>query len=202
MKNEVASLMKCGQTAWKSKRALLRASIASTSLQRSCRFMFAEQTLHLLKNYCTKWILFNWQSSKTKIFLLCFTLPTDPNSDSATHSHTAVNWLVAPCCLRQMKRCSEQEETTSIATRSSSSVAPYHSLSPLAKTHSLRTSSSPLNARILGHPPARRLCFWPYASLVRVQNGLAIHKLPEHHQLYMQPSCVRLNPITILPIWS
>ena len=28
---------------------------------------------------------------------------------------TAVNWLGAPRCLRQMKRCSEQEETTSIA---------------------------------------------------------------------------------------
>ena len=79
MKNEVASLMKCGQTAWKSKRALLRASIASTSLQRSCRFVFAEQTLHLLKSHCIKWILFNWQSSKTRIFLLCFTLSTDPN---------------------------------------------------------------------------------------------------------------------------
>ena len=28
---------------------------------------------------------------------------------------TTVNWLGAPRCLRQMKRCSEQEETTSIA---------------------------------------------------------------------------------------
>ena len=28
---------------------------------------------------------------------------------------TTVNWLRAPHCLRQMKRCSEQEETTSIA---------------------------------------------------------------------------------------
>ena len=27
---------------------------------------------------------------------------------------TTVNWLGAPRCLRQMKRCSEQEETTSI----------------------------------------------------------------------------------------
>ena len=83
----------------------------------------------------------------------------------------SVSRLGAPRCLRQMKRCSEQEETTSIATRSSSSVAPYHSLSPLAKTHSLRTSSSPQNASILGHPPARRLCFWPKGSLVRVQQG-------------------------------
>ena len=31
---------------------------------------------------------------------------------------TTVNWLGAPRCLRQMKRCSEQEETTSIAKRS------------------------------------------------------------------------------------
>ena len=38
--------------------------------------------------------------------------------DPATHSRTAVNWLGAPRCLRQMKRCSEQEETTSIAKRS------------------------------------------------------------------------------------
>ena len=70
-------------------------------------------------------------------------------------SHTAapaVNWLGAPRCLRQMKRCSEQEETTSVAKRSSSSAAPYHSFPPLAKTHSLRTSSSPQNARILGCP--------------------------------------------------
>ena len=65
----------------------------------------------------------------------------------------SVSRLGAPRCLRQMKRCSEQEETTSIATRSSSSVAPYHSFPPLAKTHSLRTSSSPQNASILGHPP-------------------------------------------------
>ena len=79
--------------------------------------------------------------------------------DPATHSHTAVNWLGAPRYLRQMKRCYEQEETTSIATRSSSSVAPYHSLSPLAKTHSLRTSSSPPNARILGHPPSKATMF-------------------------------------------
>ena len=71
---------------------------------------------------------------------------------SATHSRTAVNWLRAPRCLRQMKWRSEQEETTSVATRSSSSVAPYHSFPPLAKTHSLRTSSSPQNASILGHP--------------------------------------------------
>ena len=28
---------------------------------------------------------------------------------------TTVNWLGAPRCLRQMKRCSEQEETRSIA---------------------------------------------------------------------------------------
>ena len=71
---------------------------------------------------------------------------------SATHGHTAVNWLGAPRCLRQMKRCSEQEETTSIAKRSSSSVAPYHSFPPLAKTHSLRTSSSPPKASLFGHP--------------------------------------------------
>ena len=58
--------------------------------------------------------------------------------DSATHSHTAVNWLGAPRCLRQMKRCYEQEETTSIAKRSKR---------------------------------ARRLCFWPKGSLVRVQQG-------------------------------
>ena len=31
---------------------------------------------------------------------------------------TTVNWLGALRCLRQMKRCSEQEETTSIAKRS------------------------------------------------------------------------------------
>jgi hypothetical protein len=74
------------------------------------------------------------------------------NSDPATHSHMAVNWLGAPRCLRQMKRCSEQEETTSVATRSSSSVAPYHSFPPLAKTHSLRTSSSPPKASLFGHP--------------------------------------------------
>ena len=56
-----------------------------------------------------------------------------------------------------------------------SSVAPYHSLSPLAKTHSLRTSSSPpQNVSILGYPHARRLYFWPYASLVRVQHGAKI----------------------------
>ena len=29
---------------------------------------------------------------------------------------TTVNWLGAPRCLRQMKRCSEQEETVSKAT--------------------------------------------------------------------------------------
>ena len=58
------------------------------------------------------------KSRKTSVFLLFFSLPTDPNSDSATHSRTAVNWLGAPRCLRQMKRCSEQEETTSIAKRS------------------------------------------------------------------------------------
>ena len=92
------------------------------------------------------------KSRKTSVFLFFFSLSTDPNSDSATHSHTAVNWLGAPRCLRQMKWCSEQEETTSVAKRSSSSLAPYHSLSTLAKTHSLRTSSSPQNARILGCP--------------------------------------------------
>ena len=39
----------------------------------------------------------------------------------STLPHTAapaVNWLGAPRCLRQMKRCSEQEDTTSIAKRS------------------------------------------------------------------------------------
>ena len=80
----------------------------------------------------------------------------------------SVSRFGAPRCLRQMKRCSEQEETTSIAKRSSSSVAPYHSFPPLAKTHSLRTSSSPQNASILGHPPARRLCFWPTGSLISI----------------------------------
>ena len=55
------------------------------------------------------------KSRKTSVFLFFF-LPTDPNSDSATHSHTAVNWLGAPRCLRQMKRCYEQEETASKAT--------------------------------------------------------------------------------------
>ena len=50
----------------------------------------------------------------------------------------SVSRLGAPRCLRQMKRCSEQEETTSIATRSKR---------------------------------ARRLCFWPKGSLVRVQQG-------------------------------
>ena len=33
-----------------------------------------------------------------------------------------------------------------------SSVAPYHSFPPLAKTHSLRTSSSPPKASLFGHP--------------------------------------------------
>ena len=45
-------------------------------------------------------------------FLLYLLTPTNY---SATHSRAAVNWLGAPRCLRQMKRCSEQEETTSIA---------------------------------------------------------------------------------------
>ena len=89
-------------------------------------------------------------------FLLYLLTPTNY---SATHSRAAVNWLGAPRCLRQMKRCSEQEEATSIATRSSSSVAPYHSFPPLAKTHSLRTSSSPQNASILGHPPCKATMF-------------------------------------------
>ena len=48
--------------------------------------------------------------------VLLYLLP--PTNYPATHSHTAVNWLGAPRCLRQMKRCSEQEETTSIAKRS------------------------------------------------------------------------------------
>ena len=42
-------------------------------------------------------------------------------TQTVTLPHTvapAVNWLGAPRCLRQMKRCSEQEETTSIAKRS------------------------------------------------------------------------------------
>ena len=78
---------------------------------------------------------------------------------------TTVNWLGAPRCLRQMKRCYEQEETRSIASA-----------------------------------PSKATMFLTDRSLVRVQIGLAIHKLPEHHQMYMQPSCVRLNPITILPI--
>ena len=50
----------------------------------------------------------------------------------------SVSRLGAPRCLRKMKRCSEQEETTSIAKRSKR---------------------------------ARRLCFWPKGSLVRVQQG-------------------------------
>ena len=82
-----------------------------------------------------------------------------------------------------------------------SSAAPYQSFPPLAKTHSLRTSSSPQKVSFWG-TPARRLCFWPKGSLVRVQNGLAIHKPLEHHQLYMQLDNGWLNPITILRIWS
>ena len=53
----------------------------------------------------------------------------------------SVSRLGAPRCLRQMKRCFEQEETTSIAKRSKR---------------------------------ARRLCFWPKGSLVRVQHGAKI----------------------------
>ena len=52
------------------------------------------------------------KSRETPVFLLFFTLLVDPNRRLC---HTAVNWLGAPRCLRQMKRCSKQEETTSIA---------------------------------------------------------------------------------------
>ncbi|HBW72611.1 MAG TPA: hypothetical protein DEF70_04500, partial [Ruminococcaceae bacterium] len=54
-------------------------------------------------------------TSLPALFLLYLLTQT---SDPATHSRTAVNWLGAPRCLRQMKRCYEQEETTSIAKRS------------------------------------------------------------------------------------
>ena len=201
MKNEVASLMKCGQIAWKSKRALLRASIASTSWQRSCRFMFATQTLHLLKSHCIKWILFNWQSRKTPVFLLFLTLLADPNRRPC---HTLPHRLLTgsehrAACGRWSGAMSRKKQR---ALRRAPRPRWLHitRFRIWRKLIHYRSSSSPPNARIFGHPPARRLYFWLYASLVRVQNGLAIHKPLEHHQLYTQPDNGWLNPITILRI--
>ena len=175
-----------------------------TSCEHSEHFMTTKLSLYVC-NANTSWIeiaiTFSKKSKGDTSLPALFHFTCWPKSSTLPHTAApAVNWLGTPRCLRQMKRCYEQEETTSVATRSSSSVAPYHSLSPLAKTHSLRASSSPPNARILGHPPTRRLYFWLYASLVRVQNGLAIHKPLEHHQLYTQPDNGWLNPITILRI--
>ena len=67
MKNEVASLMKCGQTAWKAKCA---------------HFMTTKLSLYVC-NANTSWIeiaiTFSEKSRETPVFLLCFTLLADPN---------------------------------------------------------------------------------------------------------------------------
>lgn len=162
MKNEGASLMKCDKPHEKQS--------VRTSCEHSEHFMTTKLSLYVC-NANTSWIeiaiTFSEKSKGDTSLPALFHFTCWPKPSTLPHTAApAVNWLGAPRCLRQMKRCSEQEKTTSIATRSSSSVAPYHSFPPLAKTHSLRTSSSPQNASILGHPPARRLCFWPTGSLI------------------------------------
>ena len=102
MKNEVATLMKCGKPH--------ENQSARTSCEHSEHFMTTKLSFHVC-NANTSWI------------------------------EIAITF-------------SEKSRKKQRALRSAppSSVAPYHSFPPLAKTHSLRTSSSPQKASLFGHP--------------------------------------------------
>ena len=137
MKNEGASLMKCGKPHEKQS--------VRTSCEHSEHFMTTKLSLYVC-NANTSWIeiaiTFSEKSKGDTSLPALFHFTCWPKPSTLPHTAApAVNWLGAPRCLRQMKRCSEQEETTSIAKRSKR---------------------------------ARRLCFWPKGSLVRVQHGAKI----------------------------
>ena len=111
--------------------------------------------------------------------LFHFTCWTKPS----TLPHTAapaVNWLGAPRCLRQMKRCSEQEETTSIAKRSTVLGCSISFVSAFGENSFITYLVLSPKGKPFRNPRIGRLCFWPKGSLTWVQRGDGSYRQPRY----------------------
>ena len=108
-------------------------------------------------NANTSWIeiaiTFSAKSRETPVFLLFFTLLADPNRRPChTQPHRLLTGSEHRAACGRWSGALSRKKQRALRSAPPSSVAPYHSFPPLAKTHSLRTSSSPPKASLFGHP--------------------------------------------------
>ena len=148
MKNEGASLMKCGKSH--------ENQSARTSCEHSEHFMTTKLSFHVC-NANTSWIeiasTFSEKSRETPVFLLFFTLLADPNRRPChTQPHRLLTGSEHRAACGRWSGALSRKKQRALRSAPPSSVAPYHSFPPLAKTHSLRTSSSPQKASLFGTP--------------------------------------------------
>ena len=92
----------------------------------------------------------------------------------------SVSRLGAPHCLRQMKRCYEQEETTSIAKRSTVLGCSISFVSAFGENSFITHLVLSPKGKPFRNPRIVRLCFWPKGSLTWVQRGDGSYRQPRY----------------------
>ena len=156
MKNEGASLMKCDKPHEKQS--------VRTSCEHSEHFMTTKLSLYVC-NANTSWIeiaiTFSAKSRETPVFLLFFTLLADPNRRPChTQPHRLLTGSEHRAACGRWSGAPSRKTQRALRSAPQSSGAPYHSFPPLAKTHSLRTSSSPpQKCEHFGIPPCKATMF-------------------------------------------
>ena len=131
-------------------------------------------------NANTSWIeiaiTFSAKSRETPVFLLFFTLLADPNRRPF---HTQPHRLLTGS--EHRAACGRWSGAMSRKKQRALRRAPRPRWLHITRfrlwrklIHYAPRPLPPKNVSILGYPHARRLCFWPYASLVRVQHEAKI----------------------------